>query len=168
MTSRSIMVLVAAALVGFAAAPVSAQTFRLTATLNGANEPVIQTGQVVAGINTGAFGDAVVIVNMTARTVTYTVNVFNLPSGVTASHIHAGAAGTAGPVVVNFAPPLTASNDFTYTGTVKDTEFLLRPDQGIRSADDMFQAILGGNSYVNVHSAVNPGGEIRGQLVLSR
>jgi hypothetical protein len=169
MTSRSIMVLgAAAALVGFAAAPVSAQTFRLTATLNGANEPVIQTGQVVPGINTGAFGDAVVIVNMTARTVTYTVNVFNLPSGVTASHIHAGAAGTAGPVVVNFAPPLTASNDFTYTGTVKDTEFLLRPDQGIRSADDMFQAILGGNSYVNVHSSVNPGGEIRGQLVLSR
>ena len=54
------------------------------------------------------------------------------------------------------------------TGTVKDTEFILRPDQGIRSADDMFQAILGGNSYVNVHSAVNPGGEIRGQLVLSR
>ena len=29
--------------------------------------------------------DAVVIVNMTARTVTYTVNVFNLPSGVTAT-----------------------------------------------------------------------------------
>ena len=168
MTSRSIVVFVAAALVGFAAAPVSAQTFRLTATLNGANEPVIQAPQVVPGINTGAFGDAVVIVNMTARTVTYTVNVFNLPSGVTASHIHAGAAGTAGPVVVNFAPPLTASNDFGYTGTVKDTEFLLRPDQGIRSADDMFQAILGGNSYVNVHSAVNPGGEIRGQLVLSR
>ena len=28
------------------------------------------------------------------------------------------------------------------------------------------QAILGGNSYVNVHSAVNPAGEIRGQLVL--
>jgi len=168
MTSRSIMVVVAAALVGFAAAPVSAQTFRLTASLNGANEPVIQAGQVAPGLNTGAFGDAVVIVNMTARTVTYTVNVFNLPSGVTASHIHAGAAGTAGPVVVNFAPPLTASNDFTYTGTVKDTEFLLRPDQGIRSADDMFQAILGGNSYVNVHSSVNPGGEIRGQLVLSR
>ena len=40
------------------------------------------------------------------------------------------------------------------------------PMQGIRSADDMFQAILGGNSYVNVHSAVNGGGEIRGQLVL--
>ena len=49
---------------------------------------------------------------------------------------------------------------------MKDTEFTLRPDQGIRSADDMFQAILGGNSYVNVHTQVNAGGEIRGQLAL--
>ena len=43
-----------------------------------------------------------------------------------------------------------------------------RPDQGIRSADDMFQALLGGNTYVNVHSQVNPGGEIRGQLIVSQ
>jgi hypothetical protein len=87
-----------------------------------------------------------------------------LPSGATASHIHVGAAQTAGPVVVNFAPPVNASNDFSFSGVVKDTEFLLRPEVGIRSADDMFQAILGGNAYVNVHSAANPGGEVRGQL----
>ena len=105
---------------------------------------------------------------MTARTVTYRVDVYNLPSGVTASHIHAGAIGTNGPVVVNFAPPVPASNDFGFSGTVRDTEFVLRPDQGIRSADDMFQAILGENSYVNVHSAVNGGGEIRGQLLLKK
>ncbi len=49
---------------------------------------------------------------------------------------------------------------------VREAEFVLRPDQGIRSADDLFQAILGGNSYVNVHSQVNPGGEVRGQLTL--
>ena len=117
------------------------------------------------GINTGAFGDATVLLDLTARTVTYTVRVFNLPSGVSASHIHVGSLMTAGPVVVNFAPPVPASNDFAFSGTVRDTEFLLRPDQGIRTPDDMFQAILGGNSYVNVHSAANPGGEIRGQLM---
>jgi hypothetical protein len=94
------------------------------------------------------------------------VRVFNLPSGVTASHIHVGADKTPGPVVVNFAPPTPASNDFGFTGVVKFSEFVLRPDQGIRSADDMVQAILGGNSYVNVHSTVNPGGEIRGQLII--
>lgn len=149
------------AFVALAAAPASAQSYTLTASLNGANE-------TPAAINTGAFGSATVIVDMTNRTVTYTVDVFNLPSGVSASHIHAGAAGTSGPVVVNFAPPVPASNDFRFAGTVKDTEFILRPDQGIRSPDDMFQAILGGNSYVNVHSSVNGGGEIRGQLTLKQ
>ena len=152
---------VAAGLVGLVAGPASAQTFTLTAQLNGANE-------TPAALNTGAFGSATVTVDMKARTVTYRVDVFNLPSGVSASHIHVGAAGTGGPVVVNFAPPVPASNDFAFSGVVKDTEFLLRPDQGIRSADDMFQAILGGNAYVNVHSSVNPGGEIRGQLVLKQ
>ena len=150
-----------AALVGLAV-PASAQSFTLLATLTGAGEAT----QTANGINTGAFGDATVIVDLAARTVTYTVRVFNLPSGVTASHIHVGSALTPGPVVVNFAPPVTASNDFGFTGVVRDTEFALQPDKGIRTPDDMFQAILGGNSYVNVHSQVNPGGEIRGQLTL--
>lgn len=143
---------------GGSVATASAQVYTLTAALAGNEE--------VPGINTGAFGSATITVNMSARTVTYAVDVFNLPSGVTASHIHIGASGTAGPVIVNFAPPLTASNDFSYSGTVPDTQFLLRPDQGIRSADDIFQAIIGGNTYVNVHSSVNTGGEIRGRLTL--
>jgi CHRD domain len=162
MTSRWVQTFVlTAGVIALMAGAASAQTFTLTAQLNGANE-------TPAALNTGAFGSATVTVDMNARTVTYKVDVFNLPSGVTASHIHVGAAGTGGPVVVNFAPPVPASNDFGFSGTVKDTEFLLRPDQGIRSADDMFQAILGGNAYVNVHSSVNPGGEIRGQLVLKQ
>jgi hypothetical protein len=145
---------------GFHAAPAAAETFTLNATLTGAGETP------APGLNTAALGSAVVVVDMVARTVTYTVTVFNLPSGVIASHIHVGAVGTQGPVVVNFAPPVPASNDFSFSGTVKDSEFVLRPDVGIRSPDDMFQAILGNNSYVNVHSQVNPGGEIRGQLML--
>jgi hypothetical protein len=146
--------------IGLTAVPASAQTFTLTATLTGAGETP------APGLNTGAFGNATVVVNMTTRTVTWTVNVFNLPSGLTASHIHVGPAGTPGPTVVNFTVPATASNDFSFTGSATGDDFTLRPDQGIRSADDMFQAILGGNSYVNVHSAVNRGGEIRGQLTL--
>ena len=157
MSSRAIRILLLAAASAFVSAlPAAAQTYTLTATLTGAGENPV--------INTGAFGSATITVDIGARTVTYRVDVFNLPSGVTASHIHAGAAGTNGPVVVNFAPPQTASNDFGFSGTVRDTEFILRPNEGIRSADDMFQAIVGGNTYVNVHSAVNPGGEIRGQL----
>lgn len=165
MKPRWMVALLVAAGISAFAIPASAQTFTLTATLTGDAEG----SRTSNGVLTGAFGNATVVVDLTARTVTYTVNVFNLPSGVTASHIHVGSkdAGS-GPVVVNFAPPIHASNDFGYTGVVKDTEFILRPDQGIRSADDMFQAIIGGNSYVNVHSDVNPGGEIRGQLTLKQ
>ena len=154
--------LVTTGLLALVAAPASAQTFTLTASLSGAG----QATQTTNGLNTGAFGDAIVTVNMAAQTLSYTVRVFNLPSGVSASHIHVGADKTAGPVVVNFAPPVPASNDFDFSGVVKFSEFVLRPDQGIRSSDDMVQAILGGNSYVNVHSSANPGGEIRGQLTI--
>ena len=162
MMSRLPLVLIAAAFVSVAAAPASAQVFTLTATLTGEGEAT----QTTNGVNTGAFGDATVVVDATALTVTYTVRVFNMPSGTTQAHIHVGAIRTAGPVVVNFAVPVSASNDFSFSGTARDTEFVLRPDVGIRSPDDMFQAILGGNSYVNVHSSANPGGEIRGQLTL--
>jgi hypothetical protein len=161
MSSRGIRILLLAATIAtLGALPAAAQTYTLTATLTGAGEN--------PGINTGAFGTSTVTVDLGARTVTYRVDVFNLPSGVSASHIHAGAVGTNGPVVINFAPPVPASNDFGFSGTVRDTEFILRPEAGIRSADDMFQAIIGGNSYVNVHSSANPGGEIRGQLSLVR
>jgi hypothetical protein len=153
-------VFVAVTLLGFAAVPAAAQTFTLTATLTGAEQD--------PPLNTGAFGTATVTVDLAARTVTYRVDVFNLPSGVRASHIHVGAAGTAGPVIVNFEPPVPASNEFGFSGTVPDAEFVMRPDQGIRSADDAFQSIIGGNSYVNVHSDVNRGGEIRGQLILKQ
>jgi hypothetical protein len=168
MTSRIIKGLAAtaatAALTMLAAAPVAAQSFTLTANLSGAGEAT----SIANGVNTGAFGDCKIVVDMTAQTVSYAVNVFNLPSGVTASHIHVGAEKTAGPVVVNFTVPATASNDFGFSGTVNFSAFVLRPDQGIRSSDDMVQAILGGNTYCNVHSAVNPGGEIRGQFTLQK
>ena len=164
MTSRWMKsLLVTAGLLVFATSA-SAQSFTLTASLNGGNEAT----QTANGINTGAFGDCTIVVDISAQSLTYSVRVFNLPSGVTASHIHVGAEKTPGPVVVNFAPPVPASNDFGFSGTVAFSAFVLRPDQGIRSSDDMVQAILGGNSYCNVHSSVNPGGEIRGQFTLKQ
>ena len=139
-----------------------ADTFVLTAALTGSEETP------PPGLNTGAFGSATVTLDTSARTVTYRVDVFNLPSGVTASHIHVGGVGTAGPIVINFAPPVNASNDFAFSGTVPESQWIQRPEQGIRSGDDIIQAILGNNTYVNVHSTVNGGGEIRGRLVLKQ
>ncbi|HWA39107.1 MAG TPA: CHRD domain-containing protein [Burkholderiales bacterium] len=71
-------------------------------------------------------------------------------SGVqgTMAHIHRGARGQNGPVVV----PLTKSGD-TYSA----------PSGAKLSAADL-QAFREGRLYVNVHTDRNKGGEVRGQL----
>jgi hypothetical protein len=148
----------AAALVTLMATPTSAQVITLRAELHGGNE-------TPAPILTGAFGTATVVVNMTARTISWTIDVFNYPSGLSAGHIHVGPPGVSGPTMVNFAIPGPLSNDFRLTGTATDAGITLRPEQGIRTPDDAYQSILGNATYVNLHSLVNPGGEIRGQLI---
>ena len=66
----------------------------------------------------------------------------------TMAHIHQGAKGMNGPVIV----PLTKSGD-TYTV----------PANAKLNASQM-QALKAGNLYVNVHSDKYKGGEVRGQL----
>ena len=138
-------------------AAAQAQTITFTANLHGGNE--------VPGVSTGSAGTATVTWNTTTKAGTYRVDVYNMPVGTTASHIHAGAAGVAGPVIVNFTVPAGGiSNDFGLTGTFGCTDVVPRAPQGINSCEDFEQALMLGNTYVNVHSSANPGGEIRGQL----
>jgi CHRD domain len=138
-------------------AAAQAQTVTLTAALHGGNE--------VPGVSTGSAGTATVTWNTTTKAGTYRVDVFNMPVGTTQSHIHAGAAGVNGPVVINFTVPAGGiSNDYGLTGTFGCTDVVVRAPQGINSCEDFEQALLLGNTYVNVHSSANPGGEIRGQL----
>jgi len=136
-----------------------AQTVVYTATLSGSNEapPVAATG---------AGGFATVTVNLTTQTIDWVVDVYNLPSGVTAAHIHVGGLGVAGPVVINFTVPTNASNDFRLSGSARAADVVARQPQGVNTFDDVVQALATGHGYVNVHTQVNPGGEVRGQLVV--
>ena len=59
------------------------------------------------------------------------------------------------------------SNDFSLNGTASPSALRVRAEQGIRTWEDFIQALVGGQVYVNIHSAVNPGGETRGQLTVS-
>jgi hypothetical protein len=134
-----------------------AQTYSFTAALSGGNE--------IPAVSTGSAGTATVTLNATTGVVTYRVDVYNMPVGTTAGHFHVGAAGVAGPTVINFTVSTGISNDFAITGTATSADLTLRAAQGIGSWEDFQQALLLGNMYINVHSTNNPGGEIRGQLV---
>jgi hypothetical protein len=67
----------------------------------------------------------------------------------TMAHIHEGAPGKNGGVVI----PLAKGGDNTWTVPA-----------GAKLTDAQYSSFKAGNLYVNVHSAANPGGEIRGQL----
>ncbi len=77
-----------------------------------------------------------------------------LQANYTASHIHVGAPGVAGPVLINLAPLHTALGSMAgiYTGTVAFSPVW---------ETDLFS----GNLYVNIHSTAYPAGEIRAQLI---
>ncbi len=66
----------------------------------------------------------------------------------TAAHIHQGARGQNGPVII----PLSKSGD-TYSAPA-----------GAKLTDAQMQAFKAGDLYVNVHTAQNKGGEVRAQL----
>ena len=67
----------------------------------------------------------------------------------TAAHIHIGAAGVNGPVIV----PLTKTGEGVWT-----------VPPGARLNDEQMKAYRAGGLYVNVHSDANKGGEVRAQL----
>lgn len=160
---RLLIVMCAGALVLAASvlpARAQSQIVTLTAELSGSNE--------APGVLTGGAGGAIVTLDLATQSVTYKVDVFNMPSGTTAAHFHVGGPGLAGPVVVNFIVQTNISNDFSISGTATAADLVRRTAQGIGSWDDFIQSLVGGQIYVNVHSSVNPGGEIRGQLTVKQ
>lgn len=113
----------------------------LTATLNGANESP-------GPGDTDGTGTATISLNPAAGEVCYTISVANI-AAATAAHIHTGAAGVAGPVLVGLAPPASG----TISGCTSASPATV---QGI--------AANPGGFYVNVHNAEFPNGAVRGQL----
>ena len=107
-------------------------------TLSGANE--------VPAVSTSAAGTGSVTV---ARDRSVKAKITVTGMNATAAHIHMGAPGANGPVIV----PFTKSADNTFVA----------PD-GAKMTEEQYAAWAAGRTYVNVHSAANPGGEIRAQL----
>jgi hypothetical protein len=102
--------------------------------------------QEVPPVQTSASGTGTVSV-ADDRTVTAKIRTQGV-NGV-AAHIHEGAAGANGPVIV----PMEKTGD---------NEWSSKP--GHKLTDSQYDAYKGGRTYFNVHSAANKGGEIRGQI----
>jgi CHRD domain len=100
---------------------------------------------------------------------------------VTQAHIHVGQFSVNGSIVIWFcrttqpdAPagtPQCTSPSGTFTGTVTAANVVAgstTQQLGAGELDEVIAAIRAGTAYVNVHSTVSPGGEIRGQIHASR
>ena len=107
-------------------------------TLDGASE--------VPAVATSATGTATVDIK-SDRSVTALVIVTGMTA--TASHIHEGAAGANGPVIV----PFVKTGDNTFAAA-----------EGAKLTEAQYESYKAGKLYVNVHSAAYPAGEIRAQL----
>jgi len=112
----------------------------------GADVKVMLTGaNEVPPVTTSASGDGAISI---ADDGTVSGSVTTKGVQGTAAHIHMAAAGNNGPVIV----PFTKEGD-TY-----------KAPAGAKLNADQLKAFKSGDLYVNVHSAANPNGEIRGQL----
>ncbi|HXQ16947.1 MAG TPA: CHRD domain-containing protein [Caulobacteraceae bacterium] len=138
---RALLIGGMAAAMLFVTGAASAATLHFTTVLKGAEETPPNTtkgtGKVTATLDTGT------------KAFTYKVTYSGLTGPATMAHFHGPAlAGAAAPPVV----PVPASS-------------LANPMKGAATLDDAQVADLkAGKWYFNIHTAANPGGEIRGQL----
>ncbi len=100
-----------------------------------------------------AFGTAQVELNAVESQVQVAVNVVGLSGPATGAHFHEAPPGMTGPIVLS----LTDEIDVNDAGQVVIDAVLPTPV-------DFAQALKDGNIYLNVHTALNPDGEVRGQL----
>ena len=110
------------------------------------NGTMLTGGQEVPPVNTQASGVST-IEFLNDKVVTGAVKTSNMNG--TAAHIHMGAPGQNGPVIITLLK--SGDNAWVVPGNTE-----------LSSAQ--LDALRAGNLYVNVHSAAHPNGEIRAQL----
>ena len=142
-------------------------TINFTAALNAANEV-----PPITNVDAGATGTARITFNLTrdaagaitAANANFAFDLSGFPAGtsIILSHIHEGGPSVPGGVKVNSglspANPIVLAN-----GTVTNQTFTNIPITDLTLAQQIIDNPNG--YYFNVHSAVNTGGAVRGQLV---
>jgi hypothetical protein len=121
------------------AAPAAAESVNLKADLKASNE-VPPTDSKGSGSVTATYDTA-------AKKLSWKGTVSGLSGPATAAHFHAGEAGKNGGVVI----PISGAEKGSFEGSATLTD--------AQAAD-----LMNGKLYVNIHTAANKAGEIRGQV----
>jgi CHRD domain len=135
------------ALCGIAGAADSADVFTYRTVLTSAAEVPKPTAAAGAG---GVF-TSTITKNGSAYALAWKLTYRKLSGPAVAAHIHRGGAGAAGGVILALCGPCTSGQ----TGKAKLTK-------------SVADAMRRGTAYVNVHTAKNSAGEIRGQTKLTK
>ena len=128
------------------ASQLAAATMTLSATLSGTNQ--------VPAVTSSASGRAVLTIDPATSAFSLSVTVSGLTEGFTASHLHEAPIGTNGGVVNNIgaASAFTGAAGGFYAGTFTGTY------------GGNLGALLSGGTYLNIHTAFSPSGELRGNF----
>ena len=158
LTTASLLVLVSFS--ALAAADQNKNHF--TARLNGFQEtPTL--------ISTGS-GDFKATLSDDGTTLSYTLTYTGL-TAASVAHIHLGEPAIAGGVSAFLCggggKPACPASSGTVSGTITAADIIGPTSQGLAAGQfaDFLTGLRAGATYVNVHTAAHPGGEIRGQIV---
>ena len=116
--------------------------------LNGAQE-------APTPVSTPAFGNGTVLLNAARTQITINLTFRGLLAPITIAHIHNGAFGIGGPVILDIRSLITTTNEGSDGSIVNGT---------LNVTAAQAEVLLSGNGYFNVHTSRFPGGEIRGQI----
>jgi hypothetical protein len=135
----------------------------LTAQLNSYEE-------TPATLNSPATGVFLGIVDNDETSIQYQLFYADISSNILFAHIHFGKPGESGGIAAFLCggggKPACPANGTLFTGTVAGDDVQAIAAQRLAAGDlaGLLKAIKSGFAYVNVHSANNPTGELRGQL----
>ncbi len=111
----------------------------------------IDGNQEVPAVVTNGKATAILALSAGMDSLTYSIVTSGLSGSITGAHFHKAPVGTAGAVVVDLSSTI---NGDKIAGVITGTT--LNPM--------LINDLLKGEIYINIHTAANPGGEIRGQV----
>jgi hypothetical protein len=152
--------------------PITAGQTKIAAELSGYQETPLT-------INSNGSGEFAATIHDNGTAITYQLTYRDLSTAVQQAHIHFGRPGITGMIVLflctNLTPPAGVPTPqacppapATITGTLTAADVIARSAQGIDGGaagfTEMLEAIQAGAAYANVHTVLQPGGEIRARL----